>query len=126
EVNSLNTILAIAIMFICCNGKILIFTEINNSKRGYPTFWTAPRWSVMNVNRLLPITTGFEQKDGRQKSSPAIRRMVRWMFLMSFLFSLIELFRLYLYFHFIRGTLAYPDEAASIRFSFYGFCSRRR
>ncbi|MCY6331776.1 hypothetical protein OXV64_13090, partial [Bacteroides fragilis] len=41
-VNSLNTILAIAIMFICCNGKILIFTEINNSKRGYPTFWTAP------------------------------------------------------------------------------------
>ncbi|MCY6330162.1 hypothetical protein OXV64_04230, partial [Bacteroides fragilis] len=45
-VNSLNTILAIAIMFICCNGKILIFTEINNSKRGYPTFWTAPFFIV--------------------------------------------------------------------------------
>ncbi|WP_368348646.1 hypothetical protein, partial [Parabacteroides merdae] len=25
-----------------CNGKIILFTEINNSKRGYPTFWTAP------------------------------------------------------------------------------------
>ena len=48
------------------------------------------------------ITTGFEQKDGRQKSSPAIRRMVRWMFLMSFLFLLNELFRLSLYLLFIR------------------------
>lgn len=42
DVNSLNTILAIAIMFVFCNGKIILFTEINNSKRGYPTFWTAP------------------------------------------------------------------------------------
>ncbi|MCI6569638.1 MAG: hypothetical protein MSA60_00570, partial [Parabacteroides merdae] len=42
DVNSLNTILAIAIMFGFCNGKIILFTEINNSKRGYPTFWTAP------------------------------------------------------------------------------------
>jgi len=29
-------------MFGFCNGKIILFTEINNSKRGYPTFWTAP------------------------------------------------------------------------------------
>ena len=29
-------------MFVFCNGKIILFTEINNSKRGYPTFWTAP------------------------------------------------------------------------------------
>ncbi|MFK1926197.1 hypothetical protein ACIXFL_14980, partial [Bacteroides fragilis] len=42
DVNSLNTILAIAIMFGFCNGKIILFTEINNSKRDYPTFWTAP------------------------------------------------------------------------------------
>ncbi|MCY6332862.1 hypothetical protein OXV64_19100, partial [Bacteroides fragilis] len=52
EVNSLNTILAIAIMFICCNGKILIFTEINNSKRGYPTFWTAPSYNHF-INTLF-------------------------------------------------------------------------
>ncbi len=42
EVNFLNTILAITIKFVCCNGKIILFTEINNSKKGYPTFWTAP------------------------------------------------------------------------------------
>ena len=35
EYPSLNTILAIAIMFVFCNGKIILFTEINNSKRGY-------------------------------------------------------------------------------------------
>ena len=29
-------------MFGFCNGKIILFTEINNSKRSYPTFWTAP------------------------------------------------------------------------------------
>ena len=48
------------------------------------------------------MTTGFELEDGRQKSSPAIQRMVRWMFLMSFLFLLNELFRLSLYLLFIR------------------------
>ncbi|MFK2722580.1 hypothetical protein ACIXWX_23995, partial [Bacteroides fragilis] len=57
EVNSLNTILAIAIMFICCNGKILIFTEINNSKRGYPTFWTAP-FTTEIVHKLIIIPVG--------------------------------------------------------------------
>ncbi|EXY19384.1 hypothetical protein M076_1082 [Bacteroides fragilis str. 2-F-2  len=38
-------------MFICCNGKILLFTEINNSKRGYPTFWTAPFYLEYHLNR---------------------------------------------------------------------------
>ncbi|MFK1990929.1 hypothetical protein ACIXFH_22940, partial [Bacteroides fragilis] len=63
EVNSLNTILAIAIMFICCNGKILIFTEINNSKRGYPTFWTAPYNFVFFVfsGETGSITYHFKQ-----------------------------------------------------------------
>ncbi|WP_368337533.1 hypothetical protein, partial [Parabacteroides merdae] len=31
-----------------CNGKIILFTEINNSKRGYPTFWTAPDFIIFN------------------------------------------------------------------------------
>lgn len=39
EVNFLNIILVIVIMFICFNGKILIFIEINNRKRGYLIFW---------------------------------------------------------------------------------------
>ncbi|WP_423249437.1 hypothetical protein, partial [Parabacteroides merdae] len=50
DVNSLNTILAIAIMFGFCNGKIILFTEINNSKRGYPTFWTAPCWEIREAD----------------------------------------------------------------------------
>ena len=37
-----------------CNGKIILFTEINNSKRGYPTFWTAP----------LPFGLRFDKKSG--------------------------------------------------------------
>ena len=35
-----------------CNGKIILFTEINNSKRGYPTFWTAPYEKYVLENGL--------------------------------------------------------------------------
>ncbi|WP_418729007.1 hypothetical protein, partial [Coprobacter fastidiosus] len=38
----LNTILVIAIMFVCCNGKIILFTEINNSKKGLSHFLDSP------------------------------------------------------------------------------------
>lgn len=45
-----------------CNGKIILFTEINNSKRGYPTFWTAPSVLLYNritlPHRLLRSSTG--------------------------------------------------------------------
>ncbi|MDB8986832.1 hypothetical protein, partial [Parabacteroides merdae] len=59
DVNSLNTILAIAIMFGFCNGKIILFTEINNSKRGYPTFWTAPLFICYQIFFIL-FRTGWQ------------------------------------------------------------------
>uniref|UniRef100_UPI001E62F384 hypothetical protein n=1 Tax=Odoribacter splanchnicus TaxID=28118 RepID=UPI001E62F384 len=37
-----------------CNGKIILFTEINNSKRGYPTFWTAPSFLVFWDGPFVP------------------------------------------------------------------------
>ena len=29
-------------MFVCCNGKIILFTEINNSKKGLSHFLDSP------------------------------------------------------------------------------------
>ena len=42
-----------------CNGKIILFTEINNSKRGYPTFWTAP----LGIKKKVRILTHLHQVD---------------------------------------------------------------
>ena len=36
-----------------CNGKILLFTEINNSKRGCHTFWTAPEITISSLDEQL-------------------------------------------------------------------------
>lgn len=30
-------------MFVCCNGKIILFTEINNSKKGLSHFLDSPQ-----------------------------------------------------------------------------------
>ena len=47
-----------------CNGKILLFTEINNSKRGCHTFWTAPYLSVEMQNA---ITNDYEGDETSQR-----------------------------------------------------------
>ncbi|KDS70198.1 hypothetical protein M092_2784 [Parabacteroides distasonis str. 3776 D15 iv] len=44
-------------MFVFCNGKIILFTEINNSKRGYPTFWTAP-FFIVDDNKRYEVNFG--------------------------------------------------------------------
>ena len=68
-------------MFGFCNGKIILFTEINNSKRGYPTFWTAPfrllecgyREAQLETCRpILPISTSWAVETEEEKVANGI------------------------------------------------------
>ena len=73
-------------MFVFCNGNIILFTEINNSKRGYPTFWTAPTLyrkikqysdlSILELTRNIRLKKAAELLASQQYSVQEVAEMV--------------------------------------------------
>ena len=46
-------------MFVCCNGKIILFTEINNSKKGLSHFLDSPiTEAAQTANKLDAAIVG--------------------------------------------------------------------